>query len=162
FLSLAGSDAASLRLAWLVLLTMPGPPCLYYGDEIGMTGEHDPACRGAFPWDPAAWDTQLLATARALIAARHAIPALRSAELSPLGADGMAAAYRRGTGPGEAVIVALNAGERSAVLETAAPDDATVVLPIPVPGLGEATTQLADGRLRLLLPPRSGLILRSG
>jgi glycosidase len=30
---------------------MPGAPCIYYGDEIGMEGGKDPDCRRAFPWD---------------------------------------------------------------------------------------------------------------
>jgi glycosidase len=30
---------------------MPGAPCIYYGDEIGMEGGKDPDCRRTFPWD---------------------------------------------------------------------------------------------------------------
>ncbi|MNJ47487.1 Neopullulanase [compost metagenome] len=29
----------------------PGNPTIYYGDELGMTGENDPGCRGCMPWD---------------------------------------------------------------------------------------------------------------
>ena len=28
----------------------PGAPTIYYGDEIGLTGGHDPGCRGPYPW----------------------------------------------------------------------------------------------------------------
>ena len=42
----------------LFLMTLVGAPCIYYGDEIGMRGGHDPLNRGAFPWDKTAtWDT---------------------------------------------------------------------------------------------------------
>lgn len=34
-----------------VLFTMPGSPCIYYGTEIAMEGEHDPDCRRCMPWD---------------------------------------------------------------------------------------------------------------
>ncbi len=81
FITAASGDRAALRLAWLVLFTMPGAPCIYYGDEIGMAGENDPDCRGAFPWDrPERWDHELLATARALIRLRHERPALRDVD----------------------------------------------------------------------------------
>lgn len=32
-------------------MTLPGVPCIFYGDEIGMLGYGDPFCRGTFPWD---------------------------------------------------------------------------------------------------------------
>lgn len=32
-------------------LTMPGVPCVYYGDEMGMAGGKDPDNRAYFPWD---------------------------------------------------------------------------------------------------------------
>ena len=30
--------------------TLPGIPCIYYGDEAGLQGFGDPACRKTFPW----------------------------------------------------------------------------------------------------------------
>ncbi len=39
-----------LRLAWLILTTLPGVPCIYYGDEVGMEGYYDPFNRRPFPW----------------------------------------------------------------------------------------------------------------
>jgi neopullulanase len=60
FLTLARGDVSALRLATLFQMTYPGAPSIYYGDEIGMTGGHDPLNRGAFPWDSKAWNTDLL------------------------------------------------------------------------------------------------------
>jgi cyclomaltodextrinase len=56
FLSLAGGDRSALRLATLIQMTLPGAPCIYYGDEIGLEGREDPDCRRSYPWDPARQD----------------------------------------------------------------------------------------------------------
>lgn len=143
FLTMSGGDETSLRLAWLVLMTMPGAPCIYYGDEIGVTGEMDPGCRGAFPWDKSRWNGDLLATLTALVRLRHETPALRSIELECLAVDGMACAYRRGTGPGS-VVVAVNAGETDA--RPPLPDGLTELFATsPAPDVG--TIPARSGRL---------------
>ena len=48
-LTICGSDLDSLRIATLLQMTLPGAPCIYYGDEIGMAGSMDPLCRRGFP-----------------------------------------------------------------------------------------------------------------
>lgn len=35
----------------VILFTMPGSPCIYYGTEIALPGAHDPDCRRCMPWD---------------------------------------------------------------------------------------------------------------
>lgn len=40
-----------LKLATIMQYTLPGIPCLYYGDEIGLEGGKDPFCRGTFRWE---------------------------------------------------------------------------------------------------------------
>lgn len=59
FLTLLRGDRQRLKLALCLLFFFPGMPCVYYGDEIGMTGGYDPDCRKGFPWDEAKWDTDL-------------------------------------------------------------------------------------------------------
>ena len=39
-----------LRIAALLQYTLPGMPCLYYGDEAGLYGYRDPFNRGCYPW----------------------------------------------------------------------------------------------------------------
>ena len=56
FRTMTGRDRAAYHLAVLLQATLPGAPCTYYGDEIGVEGDHDPDCRRAFPWDEARWD----------------------------------------------------------------------------------------------------------
>ena len=76
-------DAATLErakrrvLCGTALLTaLPGVPCVYYGDEAGMTGMCDPLDRGTFPWGNA--DTELFEQFRALIAVRKDSDAIRT------------------------------------------------------------------------------------
>ena len=40
-----------IKLACALMFFLPGAPCIYYGDEIGMEGGKDPDCRRTFPWD---------------------------------------------------------------------------------------------------------------
>lgn len=39
-----------LKLASAIQYTLPGVPCIYYGDEAGMVGRKDPFCRRCYPW----------------------------------------------------------------------------------------------------------------
>ena len=65
------------RLAFLFQFAFPGAPAIYYGDEVGLTGGKDPACRGAFPWNPSHWNMELLEWVKKLVALRKQIPAMR-------------------------------------------------------------------------------------
>ena len=39
-----------LKVASVLQFTLPGIPMIYYGDEAGMEGYHDPFCRRPYPW----------------------------------------------------------------------------------------------------------------
>lgn len=45
-----GNDKNLLWLAVLFIMSIPGVPCIYYGDEAGLTGQMDPGNRKTFPW----------------------------------------------------------------------------------------------------------------
>ena len=169
--TMGGGDRDTVRLALLAQMTIPGVPCIYYGDEIGLEGEMDPGSRGAFPWDTGAWDQEILALTRDLVAFRRASPVLRRGALRLLGAAGPAVAYLRswadgvkgdGGGP-QAVLVALNNGELPASLGLRAPDLAgTTWSSAALPGMPQPmeVTADGDGGLKLELPPRGGVLLR--
>ncbi len=40
-----------LKMAALLQFTLPGVPCIYYGDENGMEGYKDPFCRRCYDWE---------------------------------------------------------------------------------------------------------------
>ncbi|MDH5291414.1 MAG: alpha-amylase family glycosyl hydrolase, partial [Acidimicrobiia bacterium] len=55
------------RVGLGLVLTLPGAPCLLYGDEVGLTGADAEAARRTMPWDPARWDQPTLDWYRELI-----------------------------------------------------------------------------------------------
>ena len=109
FLTLVGEDRGLMRLALLLLFTYPGVPCIYYGDEIGMTGGNDPFNRACFDWDEGHWDRGLRAWVQALAGIRRDHPALRRGAYQTLLADGDLFACARCLGA-EVVILIINRG----------------------------------------------------
>jgi alpha-amylase len=81
-LSVLGNSLQHNRLAALTLLTLPGTPMVYYGEEVGMTGTNPPdeAIRTPMDWDMVAEQKQnpqsLLDWYRRLIRLRARYPAL--------------------------------------------------------------------------------------
>ncbi len=113
FVTLAKGDFSALRLATLFQMTYPGAPSIYYGDEIGLAGGHDPANRGAFPWHQTdSWNTELLHEYQRLIALRHARPSLRRGAFQFLWASGNVVSYARQLAT-ETTIVVLNASHQT-------------------------------------------------
>lgn len=107
FISIADGDVSSVRLATLLLFTLPGAPSIYYGDEIGLSGGGtDAQARRSMPWDrPGEWNRELLRFHREAIALRHAHPALRIGEYHRLHADDDVYAFGRATGSQNLVVV---------------------------------------------------------
>ncbi len=73
--------------AWQLICALPGMPCLYYGDEAGLTGMADPYNRATYPWGHE--DKALVETYRKIMTDRMKTPALRTGDmrLSAIGAD---------------------------------------------------------------------------
>lgn len=163
FLTMCGGDLASYRLATVVQMTLPGAPCIYYGDEIGMLGRGDPGSRGAFPWDRSRWDDGLRSFVRSAVRLRRDHRCLRDGAFRVLGAEGPAMAYLRWD-ESEAFVVALNAGEADARLSFGLPEMAgrvpSAVQPEGWPEAEPGKVESADGRLSLRLPARSARLVR--
>ncbi|MDI6784811.1 MAG: glycoside hydrolase family 13 protein, partial [bacterium] len=83
-LTVCKEDIARLKLIALFQFTYPGTPVIYYGDEIGMTGDRDPDNRRCMVWEPEKQNLELRNWYKHLIALRKQYPALRTGEFTPL------------------------------------------------------------------------------
>ncbi len=168
------NDTAGARLAVTILLTLPGVPFVYYGEEIGMTGDKpDERLRTPMQWTASSrgftsgkpWETLQADTLTANVAAQERRPnsllklyrwlmrlrgndaALRDGRLEPVetGNDALLA-YMRKDGTAQVFVVA-NLGTSPATLA--------------LPGRFSYRSLLTPGRTRASLPtlqPRTAYI----
>lgn len=130
-MTMLDGDVAKVKLAFLIQFSFPGAPAIYYGDEIGMQGGKDPGCRGAFPWDKNAWNSELRNWVKSLISIRKHSVALRRGELLWVMNDEENRCY--------AFARAL-ADERMVLVVNASPKRKTISLPV-------GAVQWQDGRV---------------
>jgi neopullulanase len=162
FVTMAGGDRDSLRLAVLLLATLPGAPCLFYGDEVGVEGGLDPDCRRGYPWGSARQDHELQAFVRSALSIRHREPALRGPGFGVVATGGGGLAFER-SDRDRRLVVALNAGETPVELALARGLPAGTALEFLVlPGwlAPPDAAARADGSVVVELPPRSAAIAR--
>lgn len=98
---------ARAKMALAFILTLPGMPVLYYGDELALAGAGDPDSRRVMP-DSSAITAQQ-ADVRAIVARlgklRRCSTALRKGERMPIIAGPDMYAYTRDAGDGDPVVV---------------------------------------------------------
>lgn len=105
--TIVGGDPAMVEVALGLLMTYPGTPMVFAGDEVGATGDNGEHGRVTMPWDQASrWDDGAFATYRTLIALRRSTEALRRGGLRWVLTDDDAVGYLRET-PTERVLVVV-------------------------------------------------------
>jgi len=145
-----------LRQLATLQLTWPGMASIYYGDEVGLTGQDDPDDRRPYPW--ASRDVQLRAHYRTLARLRAEHVALRDGDLRFLLADdasGILAFGRRAAS--EAAVTVLNVSDQPATATVPVADylpDGTVV----TDALGGGQATVAGGSLDVALPARGSAV----
>jgi len=156
FLTMCKGDVPSWKLGLLFHMTYPGVPMLYYGDEVGMTGGKDPACRGTMVWDPARQNRDMLEYTRRIVRLRRSLPVLRHGGFTTLltDADRSLYAYMRRTNSSSAIVV-LNCGNAKQVVSIPAPPgEWRQVWPV------EAKVEKsAHEAISLPVPPRAGMVI---
>ena len=75
-------------IAYALLYTYIGVPCLYYGDEIGLDGGYDPYNRACFIWDENKWDKKINETIKSLLAL-HKEEKMNELEINIIEKDGV-------------------------------------------------------------------------
>ncbi|ETY75778.1 amylopullulanase [Lactiplantibacillus fabifermentans T30PCM01] len=137
-LTMLQEDMSRLQLAVSMLLTLPGVPCLYYGDEAKMTGGKDPDNRAFYPWASA--DQAQIHYVQKWTHWRQNHPWLNTAAMAPfyLADYGIGYVYWQ---DGQTVLVVINVTNMNHVI--AAADWHLAVVP---PELASAVQQRLNGQ----------------
>jgi glycosidase/fibronectin type 3 domain-containing protein len=158
-----------VQLASLLQFAVPGSPTVYYGDEVGVTGNDDPDDRRTYPWEDEGGtpDYNLRDHYRGLISARNQVPALRGGDFRTLVADDT----------NETVAIGRKTGTQAAlVLVNRSSQTRTISVPLAgyihdgvafkaLFGVGNPTGGVftsGGGEIQVALEPESGLLLASG
>lgn len=115
FINKAGLDSRKLKIAELFMFTFIGAPMLYYGTEIGMTGEDDPDCRKGMIWDEKKWDKNLLNFIKTIISVRKENKVLSHGEVKFIENDQLLVFERYNEK--EKLLVVLNNNEEDKIYE---------------------------------------------
>lgn len=85
FLSLCNGDASKYKLAILFMMTFPGMPTVFYGDETGIQGVLEEEYRHPMPWNSG--DMNLREFFKKAIAMRHELAPLRRGDFRIISAE---------------------------------------------------------------------------
>ncbi len=106
------SDVRRVMLAYALMFFLPGAPCIYYGDELGLKGGKDPDNRRTIPWEKfeELQKNPVHECIRELVALRNSEEALRCGSLDfECGEEGFAVVRKY-----ENVVLRLDVRERGA------------------------------------------------
>lgn len=92
-----------------IQFTVYGVPSIYYGDEIGLEGYHDPFCRRPFPWE--SMDTDILSHYKVLGAIRARYGVFERGRYLTLASVRGLFAFERSLGE-QGVVTVSNSGDR--------------------------------------------------
>jgi glycosidase len=162
FLWIARGDLRRLKLAALCQFTLPHPPIIYYGTEVGLSQENDvraPGDRGGLEQSrlPMRWgeaqDHTLRGFYQQLIGLRRAQPTLWRGQRTTLLADDVRGIYAyHCAADGNAALVVLNVGDQAQVVELPAGETLQLAL--------ASAEAVAWDATKLHLPAWSGAILK--
>jgi glycosidase len=151
-----GGDERQAKLLFTFLLTYPGVPMIYYGDENGMEGYNDPDCRRPMVWAADQWNLELRTQVKCLLRLRRENPVLRSGVFSFNHAEDRVFSFVRAL-DGEQVLVVLNNSrvERSLELPVALPEGTELV-----DALSEVRFRVQRGRVSWIsMEPKRAWVL---
>ncbi|MBC7264938.1 MAG: glycoside hydrolase family 13 protein [Chloroflexi bacterium] len=169
FLWLAREDTRRLKLAALCQFTLPQPPIIYYGTEVGLSQERGIGMPNGreehgYARQPMLWgeeqDRDLHSHYKKLCAMRHAHRALRRGVRKTVCVDKIAGTYAYALqDPDETILVILNNSERQAWLQIPTTSVGLADGMALRNFLGEDIYVVEEGRVKISLEPFSGIVL---
>ncbi len=103
-----------LKMASLIQMTLPGVPCIYYGDEAGTEGYKDPFNRTCYPWGHE--NRELLDWYKKITTLRRDRKVFERGSYRTVAASRGMYSFVRGSGD-EQVLVAVNCGTEPSLLD---------------------------------------------
>ena len=99
-----------LKVASVLQFTLPGIPMIYYGDEAGLEGYHDPFCRKPYPWGRE--DKELISHYRRLSHIKREEKSLCNSPIEFVSHGDGLVVYKRGD-----ILVAVNTSDSEKTIE---------------------------------------------
>ncbi|MBR6780452.1 MAG: glycoside hydrolase family 13 protein [Clostridia bacterium] len=99
------------KIALVLQYTLPGVPCIYYGDEAGLTGCNDPFNRGCYPWGHE--DHDLLSFVKELGSLRRKETALKTGDFISVSAMLQCVCYLRMEDAKNGIMVIANKNDHA-------------------------------------------------
>jgi glycosidase len=158
-----------VELASLIQFSLPGAPTVYYGDEVGLTGNDDPDTRRTYPWSDLGGtpDNNLQDHYRLLTSVRKTNAVLRSGDFRMLLADDTndTLAIGRKTG-NQAAILVLNRSQQSQTIYVPVDgylhDNLQFTNAVAVGNVSGSTFNISGGVLPVTLDAESEVLLITG
>jgi len=112
------NDIKRFKLAVAIQMCMPGCPAIFYGDEIGLSGDNDPSCRLCMNWDETSQNKDLFNWYKELIVLRKNTPALYKGDYHSQLVDDENNCYAfTRSYKDQSVMVVINAGSKECNLQ---------------------------------------------
>lgn len=149
-----------LLLAVCLQMTLPGTPCIYYGDEAGMYGFGDPFNRAAFPWGNE--DKTISDFYKGIIALRNENDAFSTGKFIPVYSEDSVFAYiRKIEGEKDVFGNKANDGSFLVVLNASDFDYKEIELDLMKYNINKLD-EITGNRIKLVLEPLGCRIFKAG
>ncbi len=156
-LTLCDEDIDRVKQVFTVLLTFIGSPCIYYGDEIGITGEMDPGCRKCMVWEKEEQNLDLFEHVQKLVRIRGEQPLLAN--------NGDLRFISDGSDDGCLVYTKSDSGKNAVVILNTSSEAVNYTVPVDVRGktvmnlFEDKEIAISGDKLELSLPGKGFAIL---